>query len=146
MIKLSTGLRQALAVNGSLGATLSGGLVRIYSGPIPASADAALGSAVLLNEISAGGDGTPVTFEATAPLGVLVKSAAENWTGNNVANGDPTFFRYVLGGDVGDASATAIRFQGTAGVLGSDMFIATLPLVESQPLSFELFQLAIPEQ
>lgn len=146
MIKLSTGLRRALAVGGSLADSLNGGLIRIYSGAIPASADADLGSAVLLNEISAGGDGTPVTFEPTAPLGVLVKSVSENWTGNNIAGGSPTFFRYVLDGDVGDASASAIRFQGTAGVLGSDMFIATLPLVEAQPLSFELFQLAIPEQ
>lgn len=146
MIKLSTGLRQALAITGSLKETLDGGLVRIYSGAIPASADAALGGAVLLNEISAGGSGTPVTFEATAPGGILVKNVAETWVGTNAADGTPTFFRYVLSGDAGDASASAVRFQGSAGVLGSDMFIATLPLVNGQPLSFELFQLAIPEQ
>jgi hypothetical protein len=146
MIKLSTGLRQALAISGSLKATLDGGLVQIYSGAIPASADAALGSAVLLNEISVGGDGTPVTFEAAAPGGILVKNVAETWVGTNEADGTPTFFRYVKNGDAGDASASAVRFQGTAGPLGSDMFIATLPLVNGQPLSFELFQLAIPEQ
>lgn len=146
MIKLSTGLRVALAVGDDLKATLDGGLVRIYSGAVPANADAALGGAVLLNEISVGGDGTPVTWEGAAPLGVLKKSVAENWTGNNVAGGDPTFFRYVKAGDAGDASATAIRFQGTAGVLGSDMYIAELPLVNGQPQSFSLFELAIPEQ
>lgn len=146
MIKQSTGMRVSLAVTGSLKATLDGGLVRIYAGSVPANADAALGGAVLLCEVSAGGDGTPVTFEATAPLGVLKKSVSENWTGNNVAGGNPSFFRYVLAGDAGDASATAVRFQGTAGPLGSDMYIAELPLVNGQPQSFSLFELAIPEQ
>lgn len=146
MIKQSTGMRVSLAVTGSLKATLDGGLVRIYAGSVPANADAALGGATLLCEISVGGDGTPVTWEAAAPLGVLKKSVSENWTGNNVADGSPTFFRYVLDGDVGDASASAVRFQGSAGALGSDMYIAALPLVNGQPQSFSLFELAIPEQ
>lgn len=146
MIKLSTGLRQALAITGSLKAALDSGYVRLYSGAVPASADAALGAAVLLNEISAGGGGTVLTFEATAPGGVLSKAAAENWTGNNLAGGTPTFFRYVLAADAGDASTTAVRIQGSAGALGSDMYISTLPLVAAAPQSFSLFQLAIPEQ
>lgn len=145
-IKLSTGLREALAAGSSLRAALNNGYVRIYSGAVPASADAALGSATLLNEISAGGTGTPVTFEATAPNGVLAKSVSENWTGNNLEGGTPTFFRYVLSGDAGDASTSAVRFQGTAGGIGSDLIISTLPLVSGAPLTFDLFQLAIPEQ
>lgn len=145
-IKLSTGFRQGIAITGSLKELLDNGLIRIYSGAVPASADAALGAATLLNEISAGGTGTPVTWEETAPGGVLSKSAAENWTGNNLAGGTPTFFRYVLSADAGDASTTAVRIQGTAGPLGSDMYISTLPLVSGAPQSFSLFQLAIPEQ
>lgn len=146
MIKLSTAVRVALAVGGSLKSTLDGGLVRIYSGSVPASADAAIGGATLLCEISAGGDGTPVTFEATAPLGVLKKSVSETWTGTNLADGTPTFFRYVLDGDGGSASSSAPRFQGSAGVLGSDMYISSLPLVTGQPLAFSVFELAVPEQ
>lgn len=146
MIKLSTGLREYLAVTGPMKAALDGGYVRLYSGAVPASADAALGTAVLLNEISAGGGGTALTFEATAPGGVLSKAVAENWTGNNLAGGTPTFFRHVQAADAGDASTTAVRTQGTAGALGSDMYISTLPLVAAAPQSFSLYQLAIPEQ
>jgi hypothetical protein len=146
MIKISTGLRVAQAVTGSLKASLDGGLVRLYSGTVPASADAALGGATLLNEISVGGDGTPVTFEGTAPLGVLKKSVSENWTGNNLAGGTPTFFRFVKAGDDGSASSSAIRFQGTAGALGSDMFLSALPLVSGAPQAFSVFELTIPEQ
>lgn len=144
-VKLSTGLRQGIAITDSLKALLDGGYLRIYSGAVPASADAALGAAVLINEISAGGGGTVLTFEATAPGGVLVKAVAENWTGNNLVGGTPTFFRYVLAADAGDASSSAVRIQGTAGPLGSDMFISTIPMIESAPQSFSVFQLTIPE-
>jgi hypothetical protein len=146
MIKVSTGYREAVAITGSIRAALNNGLVRIYSGPVPASADAALGSAVLMNEISAGGTGTPGTLEPTAPGGVISKSAAENWTGNNLVGGTPSFFRYVLAGDAGDASATAVRLQGTAGGIGNDMVITALPLVAGAPQAFDLFQLVVPEQ
>lgn len=145
-VKLSTGFRQGIAITDSLKALLDGGYLRIYSGAVPASADAALGAAVLINEISAGGTGTVLTFEATAPAGVLSKAVAENWTGNNLVTDTPTFFRYVLAADAGDASTTAVRIQGTAGALGSDMFISTLPMVSAAPQSFSLFQLTIPEQ
>ena len=145
-VKLSTGLRQGIAITDSLKSLLDNGFVRIYSGAVPPSADAALGSAVLMNEISAGGTGTPVTWEATAPGGVMSKAVSENWTGNIIAGGTPTFFRYVLSGDAGDASTSAVRIQGTAGALGSDMFISELPMVTSAPQSFSLFQIAIPEQ
>lgn len=146
MIKLSSGMRESLAITGSLKATLDGSLVRIYTGAVPLSADASLGSATLINEVSVGGAGTPVTFEATAPGGVLVKSVAETWVGSNLSDGTPTFFRFVKSGDAGDASTSAIRFQGTAGALGSDMYISSLPLVVNDPLSFQIFQLAVPEQ
>lgn len=146
MIKISTALRQALAVGGSLRDTLNNGLVRIYSGAVPASADAALGGAVLLCEISAGGDGTPLTFESTAPNGALTKSASEVWTGTNLQNGTPTFFRYALSTDSGQASTSEPRIQGSVGGVGSDMVITSLPLVQGNPQVFELFQLTVPEQ
>lgn len=146
MIKLSTGLRVQMAVGDDLVSILNGGFIRIYSGPLPASADAALGAATLVNEISAGGTGTPVTFEPTAPGGVVSKKASENWTGNNLVDATPTFFRYVLSGDAGDASSSAVRFQGTAGGIGNDLVISSLPLVDGEPQTFDLFQLTIPEQ
>lgn len=145
-IKFSTGLRVGLAVTGPLRTLINQSFVRIYSGPIPPSADSALGSAVLMTEISAGGTGTPLTFEPTAPNGVIQKTVSENWTGNNLVGGDPSFFRVVLPSDTGNASTSEIRIQGTCGGLGNDMVITELPLVADAPQSFDLFQLAIPEQ
>lgn len=146
MLKISTAVRQQLAVSGSLRDILNNGLIRIYSGPVPASADAALGSAVLLCEISAGGDGTPLTFEETAPNGTLSKSASEVWTGTTLQTGTPSFFRYVLATDTGGASTTEPRIQGSVGGVGSDMVITSLPMIQGNPQAFELFQLTVPEQ
>lgn len=145
-LKYSTALRQGLAVSGSLRSLLNGGLLRIYAGTVPASADSDLGTAVLLNEMSAGGTGTPLTFEETAPSGVLTKSIVENWTGNNVADGTPSFFRFIQPADTGTASTSEVRLQGTCGAVGNDLIITQLPLSSGQPLTLELFQLTVPEQ
>lgn len=145
-LKYSTGLREGLAITGPLRSLINNCLVRIYSGAVPINADASLGGALLLNEISAGGTGDPLTFEPTAPAGLLRKSVAENWTGNNLSDGTPTFFRLVLPSDTGDQSTTQVRIQGSCGGLGNDLVITELPLEESAPQSFDLFQLAIPEQ
>jgi len=42
MLKASTGLRTKLLDTGSLKSILDGGVINIYSGPVPATADAAL--------------------------------------------------------------------------------------------------------
>lgn len=145
MIRLSTGLRSGIATGGSLYDLLNECLLRVYSGPEPASANADLGSAVLLCEVSAGGTGDPLEFESTAVDGVLVKSAAQVWTGDNLDDGDPLFFRLVKVADTGTSSTTEVRLQGSSGGLGKDMFIASLPLASGAPLTFRVFQLTIPE-
>lgn len=145
-VKLSTGLVEGLAVTGSLRSLINGCLVRIYSGTEPATADAAIGGATLMLEVSVDDDGTPLTWEASAPGGVLSKSASEVWEGENLQAGGVTFFRIVKPGDTGAASTTDIRMQGSAGGLGNDLVITDLPLVAGQSKRFELFQVAVPKQ
>jgi len=147
VLKLSTALREGLAASSDMRTLLNECFINIYSGPVPPSADSELPpSAVLLNTISVGGMGDPLTLEPDAPGGVITKSVAENWTGNNVADGTPTFFRLVKATDTGSATTTEVRIQGSAGGVGNDMVITELPLVEDAPLSFDFFQLVIPEQ
>lgn len=146
MVKYSTGIRVGLAVTGSMRSLLNGFFIRVYSGTIPSSADAAIGGATLMLEISAGGTGTELTLEPTAPGGLLSKAVAENWTGNVLVGGTPSFFRIVKAADTGNASTTEVRIQGSCGGLGNDLVITALPLVAAAPQAFELFQMAIPEQ
>ena len=146
MVKYSTAIREGLAIVGPMRTLLDAFYIRVYSGTIPASADASLASAVLMLEVSVGGMGDPLTLEPTAPGGLLTKSASENWTGNVIVGGTPSFFRIEKDTDTGNQSTTEIRIQGSCGSLGNDLVITALPLVESTPQAFELFQMAIPEQ
>lgn len=143
-LKLSTGTRVGLAVTGSLRSLLNGSTIKIYGGTVPASADDDIGSATLLCTVSVGGDGTGVTFESTAPGGVLTKTAAETWQGTNVASGTATFFRISPPSDPGTASSTVVRGQGTVGVLAADMELASVELTNGAPLAINSAAFTIP--
>lgn len=145
-IKLSTGLREGLAVTGPLRTLIGGSLIRIYSGTPPSDADSSIGAAVLLSEISAGGTGAGVTFESLAPGGVLSKTASETWMGTNVASGTASFFRMVLPSDTGGASATAIRMQGTVAQIAADLELSNAALVSGAPLALNSASFTIPAQ
>lgn len=142
--KYSVGLRNGLAVTGSLKSLLDGCFIRLYAGTPPASPNDAIGAATLLSEISNGGVGG--TFEGVASDGTLVKSTSEVWTGVNVASGTASFFRVVKAGDAGDASTSAVRVQGSVGVAGADMNMTNPTLVSGAPQNFDYFFITMPEQ
>ena len=130
--KISTGLRNYRLGTGSFSAGMSGFLIKIYGSTtsqaaadalIPATADAAIGSATLLCTISVDGGGTGGTF-GTPASGVIAKAAAETWTGTNVASGYASFYRGVLNSDTGALSTTEKRVQGSVGTVGKDLIIA----------------------
>jgi hypothetical protein len=128
-IKLSTGLRKAMMDTGSFKATMDGGFIKIYKGDVPANADAALGSAVLLCTITKDNDGTTgLTFATTATAGSLTKNA-DVWKGTNVDGGTASFYRFVKTGDSGASSTTDIRIQGLASTSGSDLVMSTTTFV-----------------
>lgn len=141
-LKISTGLRTAVLVTGSLKAALDAKLVYIYGGAVPADADAALGSATLLCTISVGGVGTGVTFESTPVDGALVKTAAETWSGTNAATGTATFWRIAASADDGTASTTAVRVQGTFG--GSSGLLSNPALTSGAPQTIDNCSIALP--
>jgi len=134
-IKFSTGLRTHMAVTGSLRAALSTCVLKIYAGTEPASADAALGSASLLCEVTTGGDGvTPLTWEPTAADGVLQKETDDIWSGINVATGIAAFFRFETLADAGAFSSSAVRAQGSIRKVTGELNMPSLSLIASEPL------------
>lgn len=144
MISISTGLRNALLSSNNLKAIFDAGSeIRIYGGTVPADADAAIpGGATLLVTIKNGSSG--ITFAAAAAGGVLEKSAAETWSGINVATGAPTFYRHVLTADAGAASTTAPRYQGNVGVAGADMNLTSSTLTSGATQTLDYHAVAIP--
>lgn len=141
-MKLSTGLRNTILGVSSLKAALAGGQLMIYSGTVPADADQALGSAVLLSTIKNGGSG--VNFDTAAVAGSIPKAPGETWSGVNVATGAATFFRHVLSSDTGALSTTALRIQGTVAVAGGDLNLTSVSLSSGATQTVDAYNVAQP--
>lgn len=149
MAKFSTGLRNQMLDTNSFQDIMDGGFIKIYSGPAPTNADAAIGSAganTLLVTISVDGDGvTGLTF-GSASGGTISKTGAEVWSGTVAANGTASFYRLTAAGDTGTASTTEARVQGTVGQTGADMnFINGATLAASAEQRIDYYILRLPD-
>jgi hypothetical protein len=115
---MSTGLCNYLLDTGSLKALFSGttGEIRLYSGSVPATADAAAGTIVCT--VKEGG--SALNFAASAAAGVLSKGASA-WSDPTPVGGVATYYRLVLAADDDSSSSSFKRVQGTVGVGGADM-------------------------
>ena len=157
--KFSTGLRNALLKTGSLKTLLDGGWLHIYSGAVPADADAAPGT--LLATMYSNGGSDPgaggLTFDAPATGATMYKADAETWNNadltpaGNVASGLATHFVFVGPGSGNEdgvsigASTTQVRILGTVGGPGSDLVLSDADLTAEQVQAVNSFFIHIPE-
>lgn len=144
MPKLSTGLRDHILGTDDFIAGLNGGVIRYYSGTVPATADAALSGNVLLNVISNNAAGTGISFDPVPVSGVISKNPAEVWRGQNVANGVASFFRFSSLTDAGGASTTEKRLQGTISTVGADLNLSSTTMVSGNYRTIDSFNVAQP--
>lgn len=107
------------------------GLLRIYdaTGGVPASANVAISTQVLLAELTSGSP-----FAAAASSGVLTANAITQDSSAN-ATGTAAFFRCY------DASGTNCILQGTVGTSGQDLNLNTLSIVSAGPVAVTSFVL-----
>ena len=146
-IKLSTGLRNHLAVTGSVRNAIQGMVLVIYAGTEPSTADSAIpGDGVALATISTGGTGAGLNFETVAVQGVLTKAAADTWQGTNAANGTATYYRLQTGADDGSLSDVLLRVQGKVGTINADLFLSSVALVQSAVQRIGSYTLTVPAQ
>jgi len=133
-MKVSTGYRNHKNITGDNEAAINGGVIRIYGSTvsevesltlIPATADAAIGSATLLCTVSNNSAGTGINLATTSSSGVIAKAAAETWSGEYVATGYPSFARWSAIADAGALSTTEKRLQLTVGTVGKEFIIST---------------------
>ena len=127
-IKTSSGLRNFMLVTGAFRGAMNGGTLKVYAGPVPADADAAIGAATLLCTVTNNSTATGVTFATGATAGVLTKTASEVWAGLNAVSGTATFYRLVAATDTGAASATESRVQGLISTSGADLNLSSVGL------------------
>ena len=128
-IQFSSGLRDHLLISGSFKSALDGGVIRIYAGTMPATANADSSSLTVLCTISLDATGTGVTWGSTVTAGILSKNTTEVWRGLIDNTGTATFFRFMAISDTGAASTTDKRVQGTIGLVGADLNFSNVSLV-----------------
>lgn len=143
-VKVSTGLRDDILDTASLKSLLDGGVIRIYDGTPPATADAALSGNTELVEISLNDGGTGINFDTAAVSGALVKAPGETWSGTIGVTGTASFFRHVLIADDGTLSTTARRIQGNIGVAANDMNLDSTSLTATVLLTISDYSVSLP--
>lgn len=144
-LKTSTGLRNYMLVTGSAKAALADGFLKIYAGPEPASADAAIdGSHTLLVTIYSDGTSDGINLAATAADGFVEKAGAESWSGTVTTSGTASFFRHVGSADTGASSTTQPRMQGTVALAGAELNISSVDLVSAAPQAVNFYTLQLP--
>lgn len=147
-VRLSTGLRAAMLNGGTEGGmkgALSGGKIRIYSGPQPISADAPA-TGTLLGIVTVDGAGGGLHFD-TSTDGTLSKAAAEHWKFNGIAAGTAGWFRFTAdGGDPDINSSVEARIDGTIATSGGDVSITNVAITVGSPNTLDVFTFTLPPQ
>lgn len=145
MIKISTGLADAMMGNVGATAALNAASMelRIFSGPEPLTADAALANEVLLATIEVQGGSEGMRFTNTSG-GVITKDIDQSWLGNVLNTGVPTYYRLCPKTDDNNASMTKVRVQGSVGPTG-DLMLGTTTLATGSPQSIDFYQLRLPQ-
>ena len=87
-LKLSTGLRNGMLDSADFKTQMDGGLIKVYDGTVPATADAALAGNTLLCTFSLNSTGSGINFDTTATGDTIAKAPAEVWAGDPAAWGD----------------------------------------------------------
>jgi len=119
--------------------------INIYSGTKPTSPDD-VPNGTLLVTISNAGTATGLTWDTTAPGGVLPKAPAETWSGTIAATGTAGWFRIWESGDTpSNASTTAVRIDGTISSTGADLNLTNLSLVSGAPFIMNTATITLPK-
>lgn len=147
MIRFSTALRNAIVSNYGLGMVMNKGVIRLYSGDMPANPDLAP-SGPILGEITQDGiPYTPGTNKDTAGLrvkllspGILQKNGV--WVLKGKATGQATWFRWYS--SQVDDFGTNTNFIRMDGQMAVDLYLASYLLSPATNVDIEAFSISLP--
>jgi len=148
-LRLSTGLRNAMLDTGSFQDTLANGILCIYSGTQPTSADDTENGTLLLSvtvgsgAFTAGTSTNGINF-ADAASGAVSKASGEVWSGVAVATGTAGWFRFYANDKTTGASTTACRFDGAVSTSGSQMNMNPTSITSGVTTTLDTFSVTLP--
>ena len=150
-VRLSTQLRTNLAgTGGSFATTFANGVIEVYTGTQPVTADAAVTGTLLGTVTLNSGAFTPgvatngLTF-ATAVAGAVSKSGV--WSFNGVAAGTAGWFRFKgNAADAGGVTTVLPRLDGSVAVSGADLNLSNIAIALNAPSTIDTFTFTIPAQ
>lgn len=149
-IRFSTQLRNNLAGTLGFAATFANGVIDIYSGTQPVSADSAATGTLLGTVTLASGPFTPgsptngLTFAAAAN-GAVSKSGT--WSFVGIAAGTAGWFRFR--GNAADNGALSLvlpRMDGSCATSGADLNISNIAIAVGAPNTCDVFNYTQPAQ
>jgi hypothetical protein len=140
----------AVAKGGSLKDVMKDGVLKIYSGAQPATADAAA-TGTLLATITvgsgawvAGAFDNGLEFEDD-PLSGEIEKNSEVWSGLGLADGTAGWFRfYANPTDAGTSSTTLPRIDGSVGTSNNDLVMASTAIVTGRTYTIDSFKITLP--
>lgn len=149
-VRLSTGLRTSMAGSTGFASVFANGIIEIYTGTQPATADAAvtgtlLGTVTLNSGAFVAGTATNGLTFAAAASGAVSKSGV--WSFNGIAAGTAGWFRLKGNGvDAGALSTTLPRLDGSVATSGADLNLSNIAIAVGAPNTVDTFTFTIPAQ
>lgn len=141
----------AAGKGGSLADIFQKGIIKVYSGAQPATADTAFSGTLLFSITVGSGAFTPGTETNGLDLGTSadgeIEKDADTWSGVGVADGTAGWFRYYANEtDAGGASTTLPRIDGSVGTSGADLNMSSTTVVTSSTYTIDSFKFTLPYQ
>ena len=151
MLRFSTGLRNGILNATGIKEAMADGVLRIYSGAQPVSADNATAGTLLLEvtvNAAVFAHGSPtngLNFDVPASA-ILPKAVAELWRGNGLAEGVAGWFRFCANPvDAGGASTTLARIDGSVGRSAADLNLSNTNILVGVPNTIDVFQISMDQ-
>lgn len=147
-IRMSTALQNHLLASGPLTTALAFGVIHVYSGPQPASADLAPTGTLRARITNGGGvfnHGVPTNgllLQALPQYTTVVKTPSQEWILTPLSTGDVGWWRFKANtADADQDSVSNIRLDGVIAAPYDELFLPSTTVVQGQPQTLSMFQI-----
>ncbi len=148
-LRLSTGLRNHMLQTAGFKDIMADGVISIYSGGQPTTADDAETGSLLATitlssgSFTAGQADNGLEFD-TADNGAISKSSEETWSGAAAATGTAGWFRFYANDMTSGASTSAARFDGAVSTSGAQLNMSSTAITAGATTTIDSFTITLP--